>query len=130
MIYQLAMLSGERLKELRTSQGLTQKELGKRVGLSQQAINLLEHEQRKLTFDLYVKLCNVLDPNHEQLVQLPYADFYRDDFTGERTPEQEDLYISNKIMGYMNQLNKTGQEKAFEQVELLTKIPEYRKDAE
>lgn len=36
----------------------------------------------------------------------------------------------NKVLSYFDELNDTGQDKAIEQVELLTKIPEYRKDSE
>lgn len=39
-------------------------------------------------------------------------------------------YKNNKILSSFNQLNSKGQNKAIEQVELLTKIPEYRKDTE
>lgn len=38
-------------------------------------------------------------------------------------------YKNNKILSSFNQLNSKGQNKAIEQVELLTKIPEYRKDS-
>lgn len=46
--------------------------------------------------------------------------------TGNRTigGEDKEFWLINSF----NQLNDSGQEKAIEQVELLTKIPEYRKD--
>ena len=58
------------------------------------------------------------------------TDFYRDDYQGERTKEQKELYFVNKMGGFYEELNDKGQDKAIEQVELLTKIPEYRKDSE
>lgn len=36
----------------------------------------------------------------------------------------------SKILSHFDKLNKSGQDKAIEQIELLTKIPEYRKDSE
>lgn len=56
--------------------------------------------------------------------------FYRDDYTGERTEEEKEMYFINKMDKFYELLNDKGQEKAIEQVELLTKIPEYRKDTE
>lgn len=42
----------------------------------------------------------------------------------------EDDTPQNKILSHLDKLNTAGQNKAIEQVELLTKIPEYRKDSE
>lgn len=43
---------------------------------------------------------------------------------------KEELDFLNKMGALGQKLNNTGQDKAIEQVELLTKIPEYRKDNE
>ena len=40
------------------------------------------------------------------------------------------MSLKDKYLAYFNDLNDTGKEKAIEQVELLTKIPEYKKDPE
>ena len=43
---------------------------------------------------------------------------------------EESEYALKKISRYIRLLNDDGKEKAIEQVELLTKIPEYKKDPE
>lgn len=68
------LASGERLKDLRLKRRITQKELGQKIGVSQQAINLIEHDKRKISIDLYSKLCEVLDPDKTELVHIPMAD--------------------------------------------------------
>lgn len=46
----------------------------------------------------------------------------------EREQEDRELAFLNKMDAFREKLNDKGQDKALEQVELLTKIPEYRKD--
>lgn len=69
-----------------------------------------------------------------------YINLYRDEFElekkieniarKEKTPEQLSLHNDTKILNFFHSLNIPGQNKAIEQVELLTKIPEYRKEQE
>ena len=46
----------EIIKKLRQKKGLSQKDLADKVGLTQQAIALLENGKRKLEFDLFVDM--------------------------------------------------------------------------
>ena len=69
-----------------------------------------------------------------------YIKLYRDEFElekkieniarKEKTPEQLSLHNDTKMLNFFHSLNVPGQNKAIEQVELLTKIPEYRKEQE
>ncbi len=120
-----SMISGESIRNLRIKMGLTQKELAEKVGITQQSINLIEHEKRKIDIGLYMKISGVLDPNCENLVHLPFnkKDIQLPDVFANDTPD-------GKILNAFHELNTIGQDKAIEQVELLTKIPEYKKDTE
>ena len=57
----------EIIKELRLRAKVTQKELAEQVGLSQQAIALIENGKRKVDADLYFKIIDILDPDHRNL---------------------------------------------------------------
>ena len=48
----------------------------------------------------------------------------------DKAEREESQYALEKISRYIRLLNDDGKEKAIEQVELLTKIPEYKKDPE
>lgn len=48
----------------------------------------------------------------------------------ERKQEEKELVFLNTMDSFREKLNDKGQEKAIEQVEMLTKIPEYRKEEE
>ena len=112
------------------------------MGLSQQAIALLENGKRKIDTDLFVKILNSIDDDSiVSDVIMRYKNIYPD--TGfyiqsgnaiSRLEITPDMYTENidknlrSITNFMLQLNDTGQNKAIEQVEMLTKIPEYRKD--
>lgn len=49
------------IKEMRIKRGLTQKELGQRLGLTQQAMALIESGKRKIDTDLFGKIFFILD---------------------------------------------------------------------
>lgn len=51
------------LRDERIKQGLSQSELGKRVGVPQQTINRIEQGDRKLEIDMFLKICNALKIN-------------------------------------------------------------------
>lgn len=53
-------LIGRTLRRIRTEQGLTQQVLASRLGISPSYLNLIEHDQRKVTASLLIKLGEVL----------------------------------------------------------------------
>ena len=69
---------GERIKQLRESAGLSQNELGRRAGISGQAVSLIEAGKRDPTWGSVLKLARALgvtisafDPDTDQLEQEP-----------------------------------------------------------
>lgn len=57
--------------------------------------------------------------------------FYRFRDVPDPDPYTEDganYYLDHTLLEHFHKLNEKGQEKALDQIELLTKIPEYRKE--
>lgn len=52
---------GKNIKEIRVKKGLTQEELGKRVGISKQGISLYEKNKRRLTLEMLDKIAKALN---------------------------------------------------------------------
>lgn len=52
---------GQMIKEARKAQGLTQKELGKKLGISEGAVNRYESGSRNLSIEVLFKIANVLN---------------------------------------------------------------------
>ena len=62
-----------RLKVARIAAGLSQKELGARVGVSRQAINAIETGKHGPSLDLAFRIAAVFDEAVEALFDNPYA---------------------------------------------------------
>jgi putative transcriptional regulator len=60
------------LKTLRAERDWTQEDLGKRVGVSRQAINALEMEKHIPSLDLAYRLASVFKRAVEQIFESPY----------------------------------------------------------
>lgn len=58
--------TGKRIKELRTSQGMTQKQLADILNVSQTAVTLWENDARAVSWDMIDKIADVLctSPNY------------------------------------------------------------------
>lgn len=67
----------EIIKQLRLERGLSQKELADKIGLTQQAIALLENNKRKLEFDLFLEILEKLDTTNEELSDIINSIFCR-----------------------------------------------------
>ena len=52
---------GEAIRRHRLAQGLTQKDLGQRVGISAQSVSAIEKGTRNPTLSLFVRLVDALD---------------------------------------------------------------------
>lgn len=123
---------GERIKLSRKKAGLTQKELGELLNVSAAMIAQYENNLRNPKFETLDKIANALnvdvwdlydEPPSEQTngrkMVLVHSLRFGTDREGRKAGEMLNKYF---------QLNDTGQDKAIEHVELLTKIPEYRKN--
>lgn len=128
--------TGDRIKQYRLEKGLTQKQLGKLCGIADSNIRKYENGRQDPKLPTIRKIAVALELPLSALVAdwsvfSPteiFEDLTDDDIKNGINPRQEDK--DNRIIKHFHNLNDKGQDKAIEQVELLTKIPEYRKDTE
>ncbi len=142
---------GKKIKQLRKEKKITQSELGKRMGISQQQIAQYENGKLNPKLETLHRIADAL--------QIPHSVLYNDispkekgelvkrdimDIINTLNLEIVDIEDKSNITGIITEtvnkkknyiklydkLNPTGQSKAIEQVELLTKIPEYQKDTD
>lgn len=62
-----------RLKELRTARGWTQEDLGKRLGVSRQAIIALESDKHDPSLDLAYRIAALFGEPVETIFENPHA---------------------------------------------------------
>ncbi len=91
----------EIVKQLRLENGLSQKELADKVGLTQQAIALLESGKRKLEFDLFVKILNEIGTTPEKLSEIINIIFSRPSIKSLETLDDfENFFCYLESLGY------------------------------
>ena len=142
------MNTGERIKKIRQEKGLSQKELGKLLNVSQQMVGIYESSQAKLKPATLSKIATALGTDigtlngdyasfKKQLIQdNPALRAYEriDGFTGKMSKD----YLNHKILNELNitddkkeliynynKLNELGQKEAQKRVEELTEIKKY-----
>ena len=120
-----------KLSKLRQDYNLSQKQLAEQIGVSQASINYWEKGQRTPSIDAAQKLANFFKIPISELLEPTTAKLF-DDMNSlfSDTGTLEFNIKENTMNELFHCLNDRGQDKAIEQVELLTKIPEYRKDPE
>ena len=133
------MTIGEKLRQARNQAGLTQKELGERLGISQAAIGQFEKKDSNPTLDTIQKIANALGISIHKILDREDIHAIFDNYIDTVPPEGKSIELSmdnygisikeftlqEKIVNEFNKLNNLGQTKAIEQVMLLTRIPEY-----
>lgn len=145
---------GTKIKELRKEKGFSQKQLANASDLSVASIQGYEqgkYNPKKETLTKIAKALGVsvadLDPDtyffdltdkQRNIIELfagtgGFKSLHDEpiDITKEQIEETKKraiISLKDKYLAYFNDLNDTGKEKAIEQIELLTKIPEYKKD--
>lgn len=92
---------GENLKELRTSHGLTQKELGDKVGLSKAVVSKYENALGYPTFDVLIRIASFFNVTTDYLLGVD----------GRKTIDVSDLTASqletiHRLMAEFRKLNK------------------------
>lgn len=107
------------LKKIRIERGITQKKLADALHVSQNAVFNWENGKREPALEMIKKIADALEVDPFTLYSFDMASKVLE--TGINQKE-------NKLLNNYRQLNDAGQEKAIDQVELLTKIPEYRKE--
>lgn len=151
------MTVGERIKEARKKCNLTQRQLGKKLGVSQQMIGQFENNKNPPKIETISKIANALNVPLFKLLGWEHAEDYIADRILTKKFELEDsgadtetiqteldkidileeLGLKNmlieednrreKLLHSFYELNELGQCKAVEQIEMLTKIKEYTK---
>ena len=152
------MTIGDNIKKYRIERGYTQKQLGEKCGMSEAMIRQYELGLRKPKLENRKKIADALNisldtsstianldgsktldlSNLDRTEQVEFLNLTDPDFAEHmrqlsKIREQslkrgpgKDVILLNKF----RELNDIGQDKAIEQVNLLTKIPEYSKDEE
>lgn len=138
------MTIGERIREIRKAQGLTQKELGHRLGLSYQSIAQWENGLRSPKLETILKIAQALGVRMEDLTGLETFDTGADfdkrrkellsqaQAAGDSADSLTIIHTTDLrafICNVLDQLNEEGQKKAAERVAELAEVPKYRKDA-
>lgn len=140
------MQMGEIIRQKRKDLGYTQKELADRCGVAEITIRQYETGKRQPKIKILYKIATVLGLDFDQLLGGIESFDSAEDFRREWKKRIENIDESTdtltiihkidfdgndvKILDSFHKLNHLGKNKAIEQVELLTKIPEYRKDSE
>lgn len=126
---------GKKLKEIRTQKKISQRELGERLGVSQQTIAQYEHAINIPKLSTLQKFATALDVSVFSLTQDTTTDYDLNELQQLKESMLNDSKSieelkTNTLLNYYIKLNSAGKDKALEQVELLTKIPEYQKGSE
>lgn len=129
------MTIGENLRCARKKAGLTQKELGQKLGLSYQSIAQWENNLRKPKPETLQKIAQALDMSIWELTanSMPqeFLYGYLSGIEDERSVRAAFNYsfsdMEQKLIDLFVELNSEGQQKAVERIEELTEIPKYKK---
>lgn len=122
------------IRETRKKAGVSQKALANQIHFPQQALALVEKGKRKIDVDSFIKAIEWLDPDGQYVFDVIESSISSKTYDKDiidaifrRTLLKSPLY---DIEDSFFLLNEKGEKKAAEQIALLTKIPEYRKDSE
>ena len=129
------------IKQMRQKKGLSQKQLGEKIGMSQQGYALIEKNKRSLDYDILEKIADVLGVNIAYLVNefpfddvIPYKDKQGniaydtipfDTNTAHETSDAINDFSKTDILDSFEKLNNKGKKIAAERVEELTEIERY-----
>lgn len=126
------MKIGERIRVYRTNAGLTQKQLGNLSGTSETTIKQYELGKRQPRIAQLQKIADVLDVSVNNLLadgEYEFIENLKEKFSDERYEylknSRKPEYYESLLFDSFSKLNTAGKKKSIEQVELLTKIPEY-----
>lgn len=130
------MATGETIRQLRKEKGYTQKQLAEKCDMYESQIRKYELGNANPKLETIRKIAAALDVHISDLVDDWNAFTYKeiaDDWEGNKEPYKELTALVEKgrkdiICDLLDSMNDEGQNKAVEQVELLTKIPEYQKE--
>lgn len=130
----MASYEGDMIRKYRKEKGLTQKQLGDLCGIADSNIRKYESGKQNPKIKTLQRIADALSISIYDLMEFD-EDYSKSDkmrmvkYLNQLESGINCIEMSEFVMtGLLYQLNDKGQEKAIEQVRLLTKIPEYRKD--
>ncbi len=89
----------KRLRKIRIENGFSQKVLGEKCGLTQQAINRIEQGQRKIDLDLLLRMSTALNVSISEILSY-------DNLIGNITPSGDIVYIDSDVIEYNRIIEK------------------------
>ena len=132
---------GERIRDYRKKAGLSQKELGKKLDVSQQHIAQYENGKRMPKLDTLKKIANALEIDINDLLEndiFPFDPDLRETYVNFDNNARHHLLIHHynemgrigrdallEILSYLKILNDMGQKEASKRIKELTEIPRY-----
>ena len=126
------MRFGEKLKKIRIEQGLSQREVGERLNVSQQTIAQYERAAFPPKAKTMDRLANALGISSREFWIKTSADPVREETMMKEIDKLTpgDIFSLNEaiIIPLIKELNDKGLSKAYNYIFDLTKIPEYTKD--
>lgn len=130
------MTAGERIKAARKKNNLTQKALGEKCNMPDSQIRQYELGMVTPKLDTLRRIATALNIPISDLIN-DWNDYSYDELKKDsirNTVQLDELTECvrkgriNTINSFLDLMNDEGQEKAVEQVEMLTKIPEFQKE--
>lgn len=123
------MTTGERIKKARKEAGITQRDLGKLLGLSFQAIAQWENDLRKPKPETTKKIADALGVNPADIDESLIINVGSDVIT--RTPDGEFVTAPSGTpetvaLTVLHDLNETGQKEWIKRGNEMAKIPDYK----
>lgn len=89
----------KKLRQIRIEKGLSQKTLGEKCGLTQQAINRIEQGQRKIDLDLLLRMSEALKVSVSEILSY-------ENMIGNVTPSGDIVYIDSDVVEYNRIIEK------------------------
>lgn len=133
---------GENIKKFRKAKGMTQKELAKECDMAEITIRQYESGKREPRYEQQELICKALKISMMALISgtsdegenIKYLASMQDvldmaeSVNGNMEQLEELVDLKMRLLSNYDILNLKGQKKAVEQIEMLTKITEYKKD--
>ena len=118
------MTSGQLIKKFRERAGMTQRDLGEKLGIAPQTIAQWETNLRNPKVSTLKKIAAALGIDYVNLM----PDMYQFDITTSRLSEAfRSTIMAERMKAAFAKLNDQGQEIALERIEELTEMPRYQK---
>jgi transcriptional regulator with XRE-family HTH domain len=123
---------GEKIKLIRNKRGLTQKELGKKIGVTAVTVGQWETGKRNPKYETLQRISNALEIDVSELFEPPTKEelkILNEAYININKAVDEFLESERKsnLNSYFDKLNSDGQIKVTAYAEVLTKVPEYRR---